>query len=488
MGTVGFGSLYPYLFIFGCYAIARFFRTWPGILFWGIIGIGTWQSVLAIMQSIGWCTSNHSLFAITGSFGNPGQLGGFLAVSLICSLCIGLEGRKKRWFGFIPLAAIQSYALVLSDSRAAWIAVLCGGLFLIWNYTASFRTKIRSSWLLKVILCTLFAGLVVGLYLYKPRSASGRLLVWRATADMIADKPVFGHGIGSFGRKYMHYQAAYFEKHPDSPYQQYADNISYPYNEFLRIWAEQGIVGLLLFIGLLACSLCIPATNEGYKGALITYLVFAQFSYPAQVPGLFALFPVLLASIPNRPMSVRIPKSIYWGFAVVALCCIGYVGEEYAFRKQCRTAMQGLFSSSPSSVAEAKTFATTHYRRLLTYPRIADIYAQYAFEHYDSQQALTILNDIKSIVPTSELYCDLGDLHKALDDFDSARDCYQTADYMIPRRLTPKYKLFVLFRDMGDTLSARHQAAEILSMPIHIEGTRTLKMKAEVRRHLASVE
>lgn len=485
-GSSGFDNLQPYLFIFGCYIAVRFLQPCPRILFWGIIGLGFWQSLLAIVQAAGWMASNHRLFDITGSFGNPGQLGGFLAVSIVCTLCVGLQRSKKNWIGFIPLLLIQAYALILSDSRAAWVATICGCLFLTWHYTASYRTRIGASWLLKTTLCLLLAAVLWGLYLYKPHSANGRLLAWRVTANMITDKPVFGHGIGSFGREYMHYQAAYFEKHPDSPYQQYADNITYPYNEFLYAWAEQGTVGVLLFLGLLVGALCTPATNKTYKGALIAYLVFAQFSYPSQVPGLLALFPVLLAAIQSRPLSVRISRGVYWGFVTAALCCAGYVGKEYVFRKQCRATIQDLFSSSAPKAAEAEKFAADHYRRLLAYPRIADVYAQYAFQHYDPQEALAILGDVKKVVPTSELYCDLGDLYKTLGDFDSARNCYRTAGNMIPRRLTPKYKLFVLFRDMGDTLSARRQAAKILDMPIRLEGTRTLKMKAEVRQFMTT--
>lgn len=485
-GGLDFSNLYPYLFIFGCYILAHYFRPWPYALFKAIIFIGVWQSILVIAQSAGWITSNHSLFEVTGSFGNPGQLGGFLAISTICTLCISLQRRKKARIVIIPVLLIQVYAMILSDSRAAWIATICGSIFITWQYTASLREGIRHTWLLKTILCILLVAVLLGLYLYKPRSANGRLLVWRVTADMILKKPVFGHGIGKFSREYMYYQAAYFEKHPDSHYQQYADNISFPYNEFLYVWAEQGVVGFLLFLGLLAGALCAPATNNTYKGALFAYLIFAQFSYPSHVPGLLALFPILLAAIHNRPISVYIPKNVYWGLIAAALCSVGYVSGEYIFRNQCRTTLQGLFSSSETVVADAKKFATDHYRRLLTYPRIADVYAQYVFGHYAPQEALTILNDVGKVVPTAELYCDLGDLHKALGNFESARDSYRTAGNMIPRRLTPKYKLFVLFRDMGDTLSARHHASEILSMPIRLEGTRTLKMKAELRHFMTT--
>lgn len=487
--TAGFSSIYPFLFIFGCYFVARFFRTCPHILFWGIMGIGIWQSSLAIIQNIGWAAGNNEVFIVTGSFSNPGQLGGFLSVSTICTLCLGLQqDRKAKWFIMLPLFLIQGYALILSDSRAGWIASIGGGLFLFWNYTISFRSKIKSSWLIKIVFCILLIVTLWGLYSHKPHSANGRLLVWRTSIDMIADKPLLGHGIGSFNRKYMLYQADYFANHPDSMFQQYADNVIFPFNEFLYIWVEQGAVGLLLLLSLVVCVLLIPAENNSYKGALIAYTIFASFSYPSQIPGLLFLFPVLLASIHSQPLSINLPKKVYLGFIIVTLFSIGLTGKEYLFREQSKSKIQDLFSSSPSKVKEAETFIFGHYERVLTYPQIADIFAHYAFRHYEQEQAMAILNDVRRVMPTSELYCELGDLYKTERNYNSARECYLIASRMIPRRMTPKYKLFALLRENGDTLSARRQGKEILSMPIRIEGTRVLRMKTEVRQFIETTE
>ena len=59
---------------------------------------------------------------------------------------------------------------------------------------------------------------------------------------------------------------------------------------------------------------------------------------------------------------------------------------------------------------------------------------------------------------------------------------------MIPRRLTPVYKLYETYRDSGDTISAREQASKALAIPVRTEGTRTLRMKAEMKRYLAATD
>lgn len=90
---------------------------------------------------------------------------------------------------------------------------------------------------------------------------------------------------------------------------------------------------------------------------------------------------------------------------------------------------------------------------------MADIYGQYVvYAGDDSKRAIIVLNDLKRIVPTSELYCDLGDLHKSEHDWMHAIACYRTAHAMVPRKLTPVYKSFKAYCEMGDTVSARKQA------------------------------
>lgn len=52
-----------------------------------------------------------------------------------------------------------------------------------------------------------------------------------------------------FQAKYMDYQAKYFERNPNSEFINLADNVKYPFNEFIKIAVEFGLVGLIL-IGL----------------------------------------------------------------------------------------------------------------------------------------------------------------------------------------------------------------------------------------------
>lgn len=472
---------YPYGCIMSIYLLARHFRHHSYILFVGIMCIGSWQSTLAIGQHFHWFESNHNLFDITGSFGNPGQLGGFLAISIISTICMWIRFKKKQYAALLLLPVLlQVYALLLSDSRAGWLAAISGVIALC---------ILQKKYLLDVkrwlFICLLSVIVIGGLYKYRSQSANGRILVWKVTMDMIAEKPIFGHGPGGFNENYMYYQADYFTEDPESPYVQYSDNIAYPYNELLHIWADQGIIGLFLLLALFIAVLKIPAKNHVCKATIIGYMVFAQFSYPSYVPGLLILFPILLASIQNEPSEINVHGPIRWYAAILTLSLLGGgTFVEYSFRQQCRKTIPQLFSSSTLKASHAKDFAENHYRRLLNYPRMADIYGQYVYAFGETGHAIGVLNDLKRIVPTSELYCELGDLYKSANEWEQALECYRTAHAMIPRRLTPVYKSFMVYYEIGDTISARQQAEKTLSIPVQTESTRTLRMKAEMKRYL----
>jgi hypothetical protein len=52
---------------------------------------------------------------------------------------------------------------------------------------------------------------------------------------------------------------------------------------------------------------------------------------------------------------------------------------------------------------------------------------------------------------------------------------------MIPTRIRPKYALWRLYVEKGDTAAARKMAETILNCPLKTESIYTLKVKKEVR-------
>ncbi|WP_232505065.1 hypothetical protein [Bacteroides xylanisolvens] len=82
--------------------------------------------------------SNHHDFGITGTFGNPGPLGGLLAVCWIVSIFFIYENIQNKHriltLSFCMIACFILYGLLLSGSRAGWTAALVGSMIFLWQW------------------------------------------------------------------------------------------------------------------------------------------------------------------------------------------------------------------------------------------------------------------------------------------------------------------------------------------------------------------
>ncbi|WP_032112464.1 O-antigen ligase family protein [Candidatus Paracaedibacter symbiosus] len=102
----------------------------------------------------------------------------------------------------------------------------------------------------------------------KSETSTGlRLELWRNSIKLFKQKPILGWGTNSFRKAY--------QTLPETHKTTHAHN---PHNQFLLIAVENGIVGLLLFLGFLLCcgwaSLLMPANiSHLFQGVLVTFIV-----------------------------------------------------------------------------------------------------------------------------------------------------------------------------------------------------------------------
>lgn len=92
---------------------------------------------------------------------------------------------------------------------------------------------------------------------------------------------------------------------------------------------------------------------------------------------------------------------------------------------------------------------------------------------------------VETGIPDCETWCDLGQASEAAGEPGHAEEYYRTASFMIPTRLRPNYLLWKLYLDAGRNDDATRTARKILSMPLKVENTYTLRVKDEVREWLA---
>jgi tetratricopeptide (TPR) repeat protein len=124
---------------------------------------------------------------------------------------------------------------------------------------------------------------------YNQGSTKDRFELWKRTTKLIKEKPLIGHGIGSWRINMLKYgNEGLVSENNITFYQR-------PHNDFLWLGAEQGIVGLILYIGSLLIILfqlinSIHICNKRelliqlilYASVLISFLIISNFSFPRE--------------------------------------------------------------------------------------------------------------------------------------------------------------------------------------------------------------
>lgn len=430
---------------------------------------GIVQSVLVLAQQVGYYRVGNEAYEITGFFSNPGHMGCFQAISFVAVfslLIIEWNGRTVVRLLYLTTVFLIGYSVIISGSRAGMLACVVGVSVLAWP---KIKGPLRQNSIVKVFGFLLTVLLLVGLFCYRPNSAKSRLLIWRVTADMIIDKPLFGFGVGQFDDNYQLYQAEYFKNHPDSNYVMVADNAGYAYNEFLQILAEQGLVGGILIL-LLSFSLFIKS-DKYVKSLLASLLVFSMFTYPSKVNGLFVLFPILFGIADNNKEQMKdLQRKFFCTFliVIVSLICV----EDFKFYKR----LKEVTLNSYTEPEQTLNFYTENFDRIKNYMDY-NIFFSSLLERNAAEIEEEI---IRTIIPTSESWCNIGDYYKKLGEYDKAVGYYKAASYMVPTRVIPNYKIWRHYIEKGERHNADEYAKKILTQPIKVENTVTLSIKREV--------
>jgi O-antigen ligase len=179
-------------------------------------------------------------FAAVGFFRN------YLTYAYVLVIALGFAlASPERWIRavVVPLLAL---ALVFSTARGAWIAALAMGLVL----AAAGRGGLARLAAIAAVAAVAFLA-SPGLReqtlpaLTQADTNTGRLAIYAANLDIIADHPVLGLGFG----RYQRVARPYYDRHPD------ADRRSHAHNNFLQIAAEAGLVGLAAWVLVFATAL-----------------------------------------------------------------------------------------------------------------------------------------------------------------------------------------------------------------------------------------
>ena len=427
----------------------------PTAVSWSLMGWAAVQAVVGLRQVFGFEASGHALYALTGSFFNPGPYAGYLAMALPVCLHEYLRSAGLRRYAAGGVGLLLLCVLPATMSRSAYFAA---GVSCLWVYGchAGWGSRLRRAWRERRRRCLLVAGGVLfafclagaALFYLKPDSARGRLFMWKIAARAVAEKPWLGHTPGSFPVAYGEAQAAYFAAGDYAEWEErVAGSPEYAFNEYLQSAVAMGLPFTIVWM--LEGLMCIFAAwwkgRYGIGGALVSLGIFACSSYPFQLPVFWVTSVCLLAAC-----LMGKGRKAWWAVALLA-AAVGLARLSYD-RGQVE-ACRDWANARTLYHAGAYALAEEAYERL--YPQLKDR-AAFLFEYGHGLHKQGKHGESNRILRVAARHsCDpmiwniRGKNYQAMGEYDRAEKCFLRAAHLLPGRIYPYYLLAKLYASPG---------------------------------------
>jgi hypothetical protein len=298
------------------------------------------SSLITLYQFV--VSESYSSLSMTAFMGNSGALSSYLAMLFPWLLVFYSNSKKKLKYTYVLTIFLTIFIIILTQGRASWVAVFFSTLFIVSiknsflpRRLAVFR-KSKKTKLVSLLAFSLFL-IILGLVVFnlKKDSANGRLFIWKRTIEIIKEEPLIGIGYGKFSSLYPICQANYLKENKTDTARFLANDINHPFNEYLHITTELGLVGLLFFLGIfISIFLYKPKLNKinlACSGSIISFLILSLFTYPFKIFSiqfLLFLFLVIFSSNTNKKVFSLKKKHIMILFVPIVLLVFWIVDSE----------------------------------------------------------------------------------------------------------------------------------------------------------------
>lgn len=471
-----------------------------GIVIWGLVTAVHWtcsfdrcpvrfrswvESGLVALVGLEACYGLFRAFAsggsVTGTLDNTAGFAACLCVGFPFTLRLIDIGGWRRYVGS-AVGMMVLLAVVISASRAGILSLLAVSVAWAWR-RLHFSSKVK--WTILGISLFFLSALLYGM---KKDSADGRLLIWGCSLEMMKDRPLLGWGVGGFEAHYMDYQAAYFERHPDSRYAILADTVQYPFSEYLNIGVAFGAVGLLAILVWFFClwRAYVSRPTQGKRYALLVWLavgVFAAFSYPLMYP--FVWLVLVYASV-ELLKEVGTPRPVF--LRVGALCLLGgccWLGNRVYHRVKAELLWAEAVAASASGQVEQAMEKYRHAYPILGTDRyFLYNYAAELYRQGQHEESLQVAKECRHRWADYDVELLLAGLYEQQADEAHAEAHYRQASLMCPNRFVPLYRLVQLLDRNGRLGEAVRLARQIVDKPVKVSSFQIDWIKKEMNDYI----
>jgi O-antigen ligase len=407
------------------------------ILLWVVASIGI--SIYALIQYL-----IHK--RVVGTLGNENFLGSHIAITILVSFGFFMEyfrkGRKYIYI-FIPIAFLFLTTLYLSHSRGGYLSVIFG--FLFFTITAYIpKNKRLLVWV--IISVFIMAGILTpyGInFVSKQFEGDVRPPIWEGILSMITQKPWLGWGKGALFIFYpiFRVQEYWMARTP-------TDLTIHAHNEFLQIWAETGIIGLLFFMTFVyfVIRTGIKAFDERNNpkkyimlgvlsaiiGLLIHNLVCNNLQMPSSAIFMWILFGMVISYAPKKEYSFA--AGLYRGKRCLIFVALIVFINIIIWQDIARPAVAQYYFKKGTKYRETKEWqnAISEYKKAIDYyPWDIEIHYRLAYAYTQINDFNNAINSYRNVEKLAPMY---GNVHRNMSVVylqmgnykDSATSCIQS--------------------------------------------------------------
>ena len=390
------------------------------------------------------------------------------------------------------LAALAAVAcLLLTRSASGLLALAAVALFGLLLRTSAIEAR-------RIIVGVSLMLVVVAVYLgWSTHTGRGRIMIWVETLLIWIRHPWLGVGLGQYNLHQLEAQHRFFALGDwTRDFHQNAAFVLDAHNQYLQILAEQGLLGLGLFLFLVYLIMRSAGRRVGHDplsrglavawlGQLVLFLWNAPLFY-CPVLVLFWTTAGLLAPVPDPSEVAPAPRRHAVGLtlASVVLLCASAV----LFWTKLRSGVlekrgdalleQGPFPEAVEAFEAALWWAP---QNGYAWEKLA--LAQYFEGDYGGafrslQVAREHFGDVGILYLEAEILARRKDYAEAITRFEFIRDAF-------PQHVTPSFALGQLFRAQGDYGQAEREFVRVLSLPDSRENLKLDRKKIKIQKELA---
>jgi tetratricopeptide (TPR) repeat protein len=388
--------------------------------------------------------------------------------------------------------------MLFCRSRGAWLAL--GAVTILWFLV--FGDRVSRRWQVRAIVVTLALVIASSLgwsYIREQWQTDVRPPIWKATVSMITDRPLLGHGLGTYVAVYPQFRV------PEYFLRRKATNVTdHAHNELLEVAAEQGLVGLAATLWLwglavgrgLRAGLQYDKSEQratlGLLGAMLVFmfhgLVDVDLRYLPNQSLLWLLMGLLVGrgARPSDASSFTFRSKALQG-CVAAACLILGIGiissavvhplaADWLDRRARLAEESGDMGVAADYASQALAFEpfrlSTRYLLAGTLARSPDAATR--------QMAIDQCLQIEEFAPDyADVSYNLGELYMAANQVTSALPWLRRAGEINPYNVDRRVALAVALRDSGQKEEAVRQLDRALQLQPNNRLARTLRQNIQ---------